>query len=211
MGSPLEGIDSDVSVSASPSLATTNETCTDSGDHITYTASVHTAWDETQPLTVQCSPNGSSGWATVTDYVFQWAIGRIVFNTARVVATNNFVRISVGSYFNVTQVDQAHGWSISLKGATAKTTAFQAPGAWETITPTTKSGSGKIDTFRTDGRLAAELNNLSVVRLWVDKSANIRWEFYAYITGVDPKSDATGVIEQAVGFDVEGPAYYLTS
>jgi hypothetical protein len=211
MGNPLEGVDCDVALSASPSIATTNEAMNDSGDHITYLASIHTHWDQTQPFTVQTSPNGSSGWTTVTDYVMQWAIGKVVFNTARVPGTNAFVRISAGSYFNVTQVDETRGWSLSLKANTTNTTVFQSPGAWARNTATTKSGSGKLDTFRTDDRIFKEIGNLAVMQLWIDKSANIRWEFYAWITGVDPKADATDMVEQAVGFDVEGPAYYLAS
>src|SRR6478609_10535298 len=102
MAGPLAGVGGDVWVAATPSISTANETCNDSGDHITYLASIHKSWDFQQPIVVQNSPNGSTGWVTVTDYVFQYAGGVIIFNTARVVSTNNFTRISSGYYFNMT-------------------------------------------------------------------------------------------------------------
>src|SRR5258706_3854008 len=150
MGSPLKGIDSDVWLAANPSLAAVNEAVnnTDSGAWVQYKAAVHWAWDKRQALVVQCSPNGSTGWATVTDYVFQYAGGVIVFNTARVAATNNFVRISSGYYFNLTQLDDASKWSLALKAATGDTTAFQATGGWARKTGSGQTGSGKVESIR---------------------------------------------------------------
>lgn len=213
MGSPLKGIDSDVWLAANPSIAAVNETATntDSGAWITYKASVHWAWDKRQPLVVQCSPNGSTGWATVTDYVFQYAGGVIVFNTARVAATNNFVRISSGNYFNLTQVDDSSKWSLSLKANTSDTTSFQATGGWARKTGTVKSGSGKVDTFRTDGRILLELGSLVAMQLYVSKTSNYRWEVLGWVTSLDPKSDAQGMVEQGMGFDIEGDAYLRTT
>src|SRR5437016_10995129 len=98
MGSPIKGVGGDVLASASPSLALgSNESVTDSGDHITYTTDNHHYWDERVPITVQNSPNGTSGWVTVTDYTFRSVGGFIVFNTARTVGTNNFGRVTAGN------------------------------------------------------------------------------------------------------------------
>lgn len=211
MAYPLAGVSSDVWVTANPSINTTNESCTDAGDHINYTASVHPFWDIGATLTVQCSPNGTSGWATVTDYLFQYPIGKIIFNTARVPGTNNFVRISTGNYFTATQYDSTHKWSLSLKGNVAKTTPFQAPGQWEQYTPTTRGGTGKIDTYRNDDRLFKEIGNLLVMQLFVDKTNNVRWQFYARMTDVSPSADASNVQMQSLSFDVERDAFFLTS
>jgi hypothetical protein len=211
MGALIKGVNSDVWLTATPSIVATNEAATDSGDHITYWTSVHTAWDKRQPLVVQTSPNGSTGWVTVTDYTFAYPIGRITFNTARVVSTNNFVRVSSGYYFNLTQVDDAHTWSLSEKINTTDTTPFQATSGYKRKTTTIKSASGGFDTFRTDNRLGAELGNLTVCLLYIDKAANSRFAFYAWLTGFDPKSDAGGVIEQSCGFEVEGDVFYLTT
>jgi hypothetical protein len=211
MGNPLAGNSSDVWVTSTPSVSATNESCTDSGDHITYIASVHVFWDFSQTFTVQNSPNGSSSWTTVTDYTVQWAAGRIVFNTARTPGVNNFTRISAGNYFPVTQLDASHAWDLSQKMATKDTTAFQATGNWASFTPTLKSASGKIDTYRNDNRLATELGNMLGVQLYVDKANNIRWQFYAMNTGVEPKVDVNNVETQSFSFVSTKDIYLLTT
>jgi hypothetical protein len=211
MGALISGTKSDVWLTATPSLAATNETCTDSGDHIVYFASVHTAWDKRQPLVVQCSPNGSTGWAIVVDYVFDYPIGRITFNTARVVSTNNFVRISSGYYFNLTQLDEAHTWSLSQKANISDTTPFQLTSGYKRKTLTIKSASGSVNSYRTDNRIFLELGNLAVINMYVDKSVNSRFVCYGWIVGVDPKSDANSVNEQACSFESDGAVFYLPS
>jgi hypothetical protein len=213
MGNPLVGVLGDVWMAANPSIAATNETATniDAGAWIQYQASVHIMWDPRVPVVVQCSPNGSSSWATVTDYQFQPAGGVIIFNTARVAATNNFVRISSGNYFNLTQLDDAHTWSLALKAAVADTTSFQATGNWQRNLATTKGGSGKIETYRSDGRIFLEIGSIVALQLYADKANNKRWDVIGTVTGLDPKNDIKGVSEQAMSFDITGGAYFRTS
>jgi hypothetical protein len=212
MGNPLGGYRGDVWVSATPSVLAASETCNDSGDHITYNASVHFFWDDTQPLVIQCSPNGSTGWVTVTDYVFLYPVGRLIFNTARVVATNNFVKILSGYYVNATQLDLAHDWSLSGKGNAAITTAFapQATPLWVTRTGTTRDVTGKISTWRTDDRIYKELGNRLLVQLWVDKPNNVRWQFFAYAL-LDIKADIAAALTQDLVLEADGDVYYLTT
>jgi hypothetical protein len=213
LGVPLSGADADVWVSATPSISIggTPETATntDAGAWITYKAATHPWWDPAQPIVVQNSPNGTTGWVTVTDYTFQYVGGIITFNTARVAATNNFVRIQAGYYFTATQCDESKDWSLSLKGAVEDTTIFQN-GGWRRKTAVVKEASGKIGTFRTDDRLSKEMGNLLVFQLFVAKAGNDRWEFYGYVTGVDPKQVAVGVATQDISFDVSGGVYFLT-
>src|SRR5579859_2389200 len=126
--SAFSGVNGDVWISTSPSTTLGSpETCNDSGNHINYFTATHQAWDPTQPLTIQNSPNGTTGWVTVTDYQFYWAAGEIIFNTAR---TNTFTRISVGNYFTISALGGAHMWKSSFKGATKDVTPFQASGQW---------------------------------------------------------------------------------
>jgi hypothetical protein len=213
----LSGIDSDVWVTALPSVSIggTPEPTTDSGDHITYTTNTHHYWDKNQAITVQVSANGSTGWTNVDPiadpYTFQYVGGKIIFKTARVVATNNFVRLSVGSYFNLVRVDEASDWSLSPKGAIEDTTPFQSAGGWRRKTATVKEASGKIGSFIADATLFDKLNKLCVFQLFVSKTGNSRWEFYGYPTGIDPKSSATGIISQDIGFDVDGDVFYVPS
>lgn len=212
MGNPLVGYDSDVWVSASPSLVATNETCTDSGDHINYTASIHMFWDKTQTFIVQGSPNGTTGWAAMTDYTFVWAAGKLVFATARTPGINNYVRISTGSYFNVTQLDASTKWALSIKGGTAKTTPFQVAGGWEQETALIKSATGTIDTFRNENRVFLEListNQLVIFQLFISKTNNWRWQFAGRITGIDPAADAQNMQSQKITFDSENDVILL--
>lgn len=208
----LNGIDSDVWQAALPSIALVSpESCTDSGDHTIYWANTHKAWDKNAALVVQCSPNGSSAWATVTDYTFAYPLGRITFATARVVATNNYVRINTGSYFNVSQLDECHSWSLSQKANIVETTPFQATGGFKRKTLTTKEADGKIDSYRTDNTMFLQLGSMTLLRLYIDKSANIALSSYAWVTGIDPKSDAVGVNEQSFSFECEGEVFYTTT
>ncbi len=190
----LAGVNGDAWAAATPSLNTTNESATDSGDHITYTMSVHLAWDFQQPLVVQNSPNGTTGWVTVSDYV----------------GTNNFVRVSTGYYFNLTQLDGATGWSFTAKASTKDTTQFQAASGWGAKTATIKEASGKIDTLRTDGRIFLELGNIVALRLYLDKPGNDRWDALAIVTGIEMKADAKDIEEQSMTFDTYGVPYFRT-
>lgn len=211
MGNPRAGVASDVWITSSTSILTTNEPCTDSGDLTTYLASVHIFWDFNKPFTVECSPNGSTGWVVVTDYVMQWAAGRIKFNTARTPGVNNFVRIASGSYFPATQLDEAHTWSLNTKGNSKDTTKFQSPGSWARHTATIKSATGKIDSWRNDGLPISELNNLLGIQLFVDKLNNIRFQFYALHQDGDAKSDTNSVQEEGLSFVAVKDVYFLTS
>ncbi len=211
MGALLNGIDSDVWVTSTPSTSVggTPESCTDTGDHTVYQAATHTAWDRTKTFTVQCSPNGSTGWATVTDYTMAWPLGKITFDTARQVGTDNYVRISAGYYFNLTQLDEAHTWSLSEKANIQDTTPFQASGGFKRKTVTTKEATGNFDTFRTDDALFTELGNPVVIWLYIDKSAGIAKAFFGYITGVEPKGSSSAVLEQTATFEASGPVYFV--
>lgn len=213
MGNPLVGFDGDIYFAASPSVALgAAESCTDSGDHIVYTANVHKWWDMTKTFTVQCSPNGTSGWFTVTDYKVTWAGGVITFDTARVPGVDNFVRINAGSYFNTSQLGDCYSWDLSLQASTQPSTCFQATGGWATNATVTKGGSGKLTSFRYDDALFNELGGNPVgMQLYVDKSANIRWDFFALVETIGPKSQAGTLIEQDAAFVVVGEATLRSS
>ncbi len=212
MGEVLPGVGSDVWVTSTPAIDLVSpEACTDSGDHTIYVANTHVFWDWSQPFTVECGPNGTTGWGVATDYEVWWAAGRIKFDTARTVGVNNFVRISAGSYFPATQLDMSYTWSLTTKGNSKPTTPFQAPGAWAQSTGTTKEGSGKLDTYRNDDRLTKELNNLLGIQLFVNKADNSRFQFFARQAGGTIKSPATGVQEEGFNFTVVRDVYFLPS
>jgi hypothetical protein len=220
--SAYAGISGDVLFSTSPSTALGSpEAATDTGNHINYFAATHQAWDETQTLTVQCSPDGSTGWATVTDYEFYWPVGEIVFNTARVVGTNNHVHISAGHYFALTSLSGAHAWKSSAKAATKDVTPFQASGNFAQYAATIKSLTFSVDCFSQDARILNEMitgdgaTNISggivVCQLYWDKAGGKRWQFYAIPTGVDTTVASNDIDKQSIKMTADGPVYEVLS
>lgn len=220
--SALAGVNGDVWLSTSPPTALgSSETANDSGDHIHYFAATHQAWDPTAGVTVQCSPNGSTGWATVTDYVFYWAAGEVVFNTARSVGTNNFVRISQGSWFTLSALSGAHSWKASFKGQTKDVTPFQASGGWAQYLGTLKNVTWSVECFAADARILNEMitgvgatnisNGLIMCQLWWDETNGKRYQFYALPTGETFTVAANDVDKEIVNFSATGPVYAITS
>lgn len=214
-GSPTIWIEMSVPLNPNP------EGCTDTGDHIHYFTNTHQAWDQVQGITVQCSPNGTSGWATVTDYVFYWPVGEIVFNTARGVGTNNFVRILAGYYFTLSALDGAHAWKMQLKGQTKDVTPFQASGSWAQNLATIKNMTFSVDCFRYDARVLQEMvtgvgstnisNGIIVCQLWWNETGGDRYQFYAFPTQIQDTVAANDVDKQSINFTATGPIYYITS
>ncbi len=207
--SAIAGINGDVWTSTSPPTALGSpESCTDSGDHIHYFTATHQTWDPTQTFTVQNSPNGSSGWATVTDYIMYWPVGEIVFNTAIVPGTNNFTRINAGSYFTMTALDGSHAWKMQMKGQTKDVTPFQASGNWAINLATIKNMTFSVDCFRYDARILNEMvtgvgaTNISggiiSCQLWWDEANGKRWQFYAFPTSIMDTIVSNDVDKQSV-------------
>ncbi|SRR5579875_314213 len=222
--SAIAGINGDVWTSTSPSTALGSpESCTDSGDHIHYFTNTHQAWDQSQGVTVQYSPNGTSGWTTDTsgDYTFYWPVGEIVFNTARTPGTNNYIRISQGSYFTLSALDGAHSWKMQVRGQTKDVTPFQASGSWAVRVGTIKTMTFSVDCFRDDARILNEMitgvgqinisGGIILCQLWFNESGGQRWQFYALPTQIQQVDAANDVEKQSVNFQAVGPVYLVTS
>lgn len=101
-------------------------------------------------------------------------------------------------------------WTLSLKGNVVKTTAFGATGAWETNTATVKSWTAKFD-GSTD-----PADTLGQVALFNGLNSSFAFEFdvdgthhwaaaSGILTGIDPKSDATGLNQLSFSVDGNGP------
>ncbi len=209
----LQGLDADVWVTGTPSIALgAPESCTnvDGGTFLRYRAATHFYWDKYATLVVQCSPNGSTGWATVTDYTFEYPGGYVQFATARTAGVNNFVRINAGNYFTVAQLASCHSWELSMKANVIDTTIFQQ-NAWGSSQAALKKASGKIESFLSDGTLDAQLAGLLVFVLYLQKTTNLRMEMYGWLTDVMPKSSMAGVVEKSISFEADGTVYYRTT
>lgn len=220
----LAGINGDVLLSTSPSTALgSSEACTDSGNHKNYFTATHQAWDETQTFTVQCSPDGSTSWATAAanTYDMYWPVGEIIFHATRTVGTNDHVRVSAGHYFTLTSLVGAHAWKASAKAATKDCTPFQATRSFATYTTTIKSASFSVDCYSQDARILNEMNtgvgsiNISggivVCKLFWDKTNGKSWWFYAIPNGIDTTVAASDINKQTVKMQVDGPLYEILS
>ena len=218
--SALAGINGDLWLSKNPSTALGSpESCTDSGDHQHYFASVHQSWDQTQTFTVQNSPDGST-WTNVpaANYIVYWPVGEIIFTA---VQTNTHVRISVGSYFTLTALDGAHAWKAQYKGMTKDVTPFQASGGWAVYAATLKSTTFSVDAFRYDARVLQEMitgigatnisNGIVACQLWFNEASGQRWQFYALPTGITENIVVNDIDKQSVNFIASGPIYLVTS
>ncbi len=215
----IQGVLGDIWLTASPSVQQTSvEAMNDSGDHINYNAATHKYWDFSHVIVFEQSANGSTGWTTINNtgsdaYYFNYCGGLLVFTVARTPGVNNFIRIqaNAGWYLTATQLTDMHEWNLDLGGDTVDTTSFQAPSNFRVHTATLKKATAKCNGYRTDGTLLADLNNLQILVLYANRSANVRWEMYAWCTAVVPKVTVAGVVTQEASFAIQGQVYYYTS
>ncbi len=218
MAAPIAGINGDVWLSTSPPTALGSpESCTDYGDHINYHAATHAAWDYTKTLTVQKSTDSGSTWVTVTNYVFWYPAGVVMFASAN--GAGDLIRISAGSYFTLSTLAGAHSWKIMGKVDVKDVTGFQAPGGWAQFLATVKSLTAMISCFSVDTRVLNEMaggtlntsNGIVLCQLWANETTGLRWQFYALPTQVAANVAATDVEKQDVSFQNVGPAFLFTS
>lgn len=99
-------------------------------------------------------------------------------------------------------------WTLSAKGATAKTTPFGASGSWETNTATIKDWTatcaGRLDPADTTGQLVL-LNGLgSQYTLLLQLASGNYWSGTAVLVGLDPKSGVSTTVDVAISFEGNG-------
>lgn len=211
----ISGYRGNVYITASPSVSFTNLGMTDSGDHIHY--SVPTAsyaqryWDATQTFTVQTSPNGSSGWATVTNYTIQYVGGNVTFSIAN---TNTFVRVS-GYYFTYSALGDGHSWDLSIDSDIYDTSVFTNP--WKVQIPGMLKASGTFAKFYNDGTFLSLMGALMVVVLFTDAligpapQYGPRYEAYAYLKQDQLKEAVNATVDESLSFEVTGQLYYVAN
>jgi len=209
MGQVMQGFDCDVLLSSLPSLGAFNEPMTNAGDNKTYqiTASAHRYLDDTQPFTLQMSADGVTAWTAVpasTVYKVQWPIGTVVFAVPQI---PSFIRASTLSYFTVSSVGDAYGWTLTLVTNKQDVTPFQQ--FWHSKVVTIKDATSKITTYRFDDLFAPLLGNKMVLILYADKTVGTRWICYATLDGDDVKSATTGIVATDISFDCQGEVFFL--
>lgn len=199
-GNAIAAYNSQVYLTAQPSIALTNELCTDVGAlHTTYTIT-NTAkkrLDPKVPIVVSTSPDGSTWTVATTGFTLSRVNARVIFAVAN--AANIQVRFTSASYFVEALLAEAANFDNGLKMAKIDTTVFNSAGVESSI-PGIFSGTIKTKTFwinqtRSLSMIARDLLVLSVVL----PSGN-RYEGYVWSDAMSVKGDPKTAIDQDLSF-----------
>lgn len=204
----LAGTEADVYIAALPAVAFTDEACSDEGDGLTFTidAAAKRFWDPATAVVVEVDDGG--GWDVIasSEYTVQHVGGKIIFNADQ---TGNSVRVD-GGYMTVSQLTQAHKWSVDVQQELLEVSAFGD--GWKDKIAGLKEASASIERYAdVDAILFAELEagNPLVVVLYTDYSAGSRYEGYARIKQVSPGAELGGTIDEALNLEITGELFYV--
>lgn len=211
---PIPGFKASVYVTATPSVSFTNLSLVDSGTHTVYSVGAGNSakwyWDETQSFTVQTSPDGSS-WSTASPstYTIQYVGGIITFQSAITGGTPS-CRVSAGYYMPYSVVARAKSVEINNMIDILDTTDFSS-GGWKTKIAALAGSEYKLDQWWIDTFYASMLGNRMVVSAYSGRNANQRFEGYAFIKDDSFKTAVSGVNEESITFESDGPVYAILS
>jgi hypothetical protein len=205
----LVGYQADLYMASGASVTFTNEVMTDSGDHKTYNVAVgntaHRYWDDTQALTIQTSPDGTT-WTTVTTgFTVRYVGGQVTFTTAD--ATRQ-VRAS-GKYLAISQVGSAYDWELSPTANIMDITTFG--NAWKQKISGMKDATAKASKYFIDGTFAALLGSRFVVIFYINQVAGTRFEAFAWLKSRPTKVGVDAVIDEELDFEIDGQCYFQAS
>src|SRR5438128_8455 len=102
-------------ITAQPAISLTDEACTDSGDHTTYTIANTTKHylDINTPVIIQKQIHGTGSWITVSNYTLKYVGGSITFASAN--NSDDIIRIHSGAYYAYSTLGNAHSVEFSAK------------------------------------------------------------------------------------------------
>lgn len=207
----LTGLNGDVFITGSPSVAFTNEAMTDKGDLTTFSITDATKrfWDDAATFTVQTSPDGVT-WTTqpASSYTIQYVGGAVTFTSARAGGTQ--VRVT-GNYFTFSQAALCYSWELS---PTRKMLNYNIFGSdWEGNAPSSGNASVKVSRFWVDGVFVGALTSKTklVLVLYLDTTDGTlgdRWECFAFIKETPQKVAVDALVTEDATFQVTGQPYY---
>ena len=211
--SALAGFKANVYITATPAVVFTNIVLVDAGDHKTFTISDATKryWDETQTITVQTAPDGST-WTTVTTgFTVQWVGGIIVFAVAVSGATPS-CRVSA-SYMPYSVIARAKSIDISVMTNILDVSDFGTSGAtgWKTKLASVGDATYKLSQWWIDTFYISMLATRVVVSAYSGANANQRIEGYAFIKDDSLKIALNSAIEESISFEADGPVFAILS
>lgn len=205
--SVIVGSKAAVYIAAQVSTAGTNVALTDSGDHKTYTISVASKryLDDAVAVVVQESTDSGSSWHAAPANTVQYVGGVVTFSVANSAA--NQYRLSTFNYLPITQVAQAHGWTLTAERNLVNTNVFGD--TWEASKALLGKWSGTFDQFYLDNTFMVPTSKM-VVSLYVDSANDKRYEGFAVINQSNPSADENGLVTEKVSFTGTGTLYNTT-
>lgn len=207
----LAGFKADVYLAAGPGVPITNEATTDAGDHKTFsiTNQARRYLDKDTAVVVQTSPDGSTGWTTVTSgFVLHYVGGYVVFDTAITGATPS-VRIS-GAYLPYSVAGSAKSVEINNDVNLEDSTTF-ADNGWMTKIATLAGSSIKLSQWFVDSFYLDNIGKRLVVSAYSGRNANQRIEAFAFMKSDSIKFAVDALEEESLDFDVDGKVYAIMS
>ncbi len=195
------GYNTTLNITAQPAISLTNEACTDSGDHTTYTItnSAKRYLDLNTAVVVQKQTHGTGGFATVTNYTLKHVGGIIVFASAN--NSDDVIRISSGAYYAYSVLAQGHAADVPLKIAGLDVTSFNSTGT-ETYIGGLLSGQVKLDRWWLDNARVSSLIARDLVVVDVTTPSGRRYEGYQYAVDLDIKSDVKSAVGETLTFQI---------
>jgi hypothetical protein len=211
---PIAGHNTQIYITSGASLSMANEAMSDSGDHMTFNVvnAAHQCWDNTAPIAVQTSPDGST-WTTVSSgFTVAYPIGRVVF-AAPVSGATPSVRIS-GNYLAFSFMGYASTVNPNLTATTLDVTSFtNPPSGWKQFIASLNSATIKLTKFWIDGTFLAHLTSadLLIIQVYPGQNSNQRYQGYGILTADDIKSAANAANTEDLTFTVNGQLYFVPS
>jgi len=207
----ISGSSAQILAASGTSTSLTDETLTDSGDHIHYTIATSSKryWDDSVVPVIQESTDSGATWHTAAEaYTIQYPGGTVVFGSANPSA--NLFRAHSGKYFTITTIGGAHEWDLTINADLYDATDFASAG-WKTYIAGLKGGSGTIARYFIDAYFINLLLTGSVrgiLALYVSTVSGARYEGYAYLNQLGQKTPVNGLVEDSMSFTIDRSLYY---
>jgi hypothetical protein len=207
----LPGFKASVYLTSLTSLSMSNTPTTDSGAHTTYSISTaaYRYLDPLQAITVQTSPDGTTGWSTVTSGFTLQHVGGIVTFTTPLTGSAPSVRIS-GYYKPYSVVGEAKAVDVTTSIDLEDATTF-ADAGWKTKQVVQAGAQVKITKWWIDPFYASALRNLMVLVVYSGANPNQRYEGFAYLKTDAIKIAEKNLTEEDLDFEIHGALYALLS
>lgn len=208
----LPGYKASVYITTTPSVAFTNEATSDAGDHKNYTITnaVKRYWDNSQALTIQTSPDGTT-WTTVTTgFTVNYCGGIITFASAISGATPS-CRVS-GYYLPYSLLGGATSVELQTTVDIADVTSLGGNG-WKQKLAMLVDATFKLSKWWMDNFFLSAITSSTrlVISMNTGANANQRFDAFCYIKQDDIKIDLKSPITESIDLEVDGGITAISS